>query len=145
MDIYTEKKRSEIMSLIRGKDTKPELIVRRLVYSMGYRYRLHVRSLPGNPDLVFLNRRKVIFVHGCFWHRHNCKRGQSMPASNKTAWQEKFTRNLERDRQQRTALKKDGWGVLVIWECETESRKMEFLAERIQKFLDWPPSPAVNR
>src|SRR5258708_2127618 len=99
MDTFTTRKRSEIMSRIRAKDTKPEMAVRSLVHRMGFRYRLHCRELPGNPDLVFPSRRKIIFVHGCFWHGHRCRSGQNRPASNTTYWVTKLNRNEARDKR----------------------------------------------
>lgn len=118
------------MSLVRAKNTKPEMIVRRLVHSLGYRYRLHDRRMPGAPDLVFSTRHAVIFVHGCFWHRHaNCGR---MPKSRLDYWLPKFERNKERDRLNIKALRRDGWRVLVIWECQLADKN---LARRINSFL----------
>ena len=118
------------MSLVRSKNTGPELAVRRLVHSLGYRYRLHRRDLPGVPDLVFPARRAVIFVHGCFWHRHaNCGR---VPKSRLSYWLPKLNRNRTRDRRHVKALARDGWRTLVIWECEVRDKK---LARRISHFL----------
>lgn len=122
------------MSRIRGKDTAVEKSVRRLVHSLGYRYRLHVAELPGKPDLVFPSRRKVIFVHGCFWHRHRCRRGQSMPSTRVSFWQEKFEGNKERDKRSRRKLHRDGWDVLVVWGCE--AKDTERLTDRVVSFLD---------
>jgi DNA mismatch endonuclease (patch repair protein) len=113
-------RRSANMRAVRSKNTKPEMIVRRLVHRLGYRFRLHRRDLPGNPDLAFPGRRKVIFVHGCFWHRHNgCKRA-TLPQSNGAFWGEKLRRNVERDAEQLEALTERGWKPLVIWECQTQ-------------------------
>src|SRR5688572_20389195 len=106
--------RSYIMSCIRGKDTAPELVVRRLVYALGYRYRLHKRSLPGCPDLVFASRRKVIFVHGCFWHHHRCQEGR-LPRLRPEYWKNKLEGNVRRDRKQRRRLSRIGWSALTIW------------------------------
>jgi len=133
-DQFTREKRSEIMRAVRGADTAPEMIVRRLVHALGYRYRLHVRSLPGAPDLVFPGRGKVIFVHGCFWHRHRCRNGRSMPASRVAYWRAKFDRNKKRDQANRRRLKRSGWRVLVIWECQL--RDIETVEQRIVDFLD---------
>ena len=124
--------RSRIMSRIQRKDTKPEMIVRRLVHRLGYRYRLHRQDLPGSPDLVFPGRRKIIFVHGCFWHQHNCARG-SHPSSNLDYWSPKLERNTERDRKNISDLTKAGWSILIVWECETKA--LENLALRIKEFL----------
>ena len=121
------------MSQIGSKDTQPELIVRRLLTEMGLRYRLHRRDLPGKPDIVFGPRRLVLFVHGCFWHRHRGCRLASTPSANAAFWQSKFDANTARDRRNTTALKRAGWRVAVIWECET--RQPERLARRLQRLL----------
>lgn len=131
-DHVSQAERSRIMALIRGKDTKPELVVRRLTHAMGYRYRLHRRDLPGTPDLVFPRHRKVIFVHGCFWHQHDCPRG-TKPASNTDFWNAKLAANVERDERNRLALTTAGWSALTIWECETKCHSA--LAERVKAFL----------
>src|SRR5690606_27253748 len=102
----------------KSKDTAPELAVRKLVYSLGYRFRLHRRDLPGNPDLAFIGRRKVIFVHGCFWHGHSCSRGARSPKTNEEYWHSKVNRNRERDAKNLALLAMLGWGVYIIWECE---------------------------
>lgn len=134
--------RSRIMARIRGADTRPEMRVRRLLHGMGYRYRLHRRDLPGTPDLVFPARRKIIFVHGCFWHQHNCPRG-SRPASNQDFWNRKLDKNVLRDRKNITALEGIGWSVLVVWECETND--LECLTERLDGFLRGGGSAASPR
>jgi len=126
--------RSRIMRAVKSRDTAPEMTVRRLVYSMGYRYRLHRKDLPGKPDLAFKSRRKVIFIHGCFWHGHDCKRGARVPKNNREYWETKIARNRERDRQHNEDLKREGWRVFVIWECQI--REPEAVAERIKSFLD---------
>jgi DNA mismatch endonuclease (patch repair protein) len=131
-DTFTPEQRSRIMSLIRSKDTKPELIVRRLVHSMGYRYRLHVRALPGSPDLVFPKFRKVINVSGCFWHMHTCRRF-SMPKSRKAYWTMRLNRNRRRDRRTLVALRRLGWDVLTVWQCQLSDQAK--LARRIQSFF----------
>jgi len=122
------------MAKVRSKDTKPEMIVRRLIYSLGFRYRLHRKDLPGKPDLVFFHRKKVIFVHGCFWHRHNCKAGRKEPKSNQEYWIPKLERNLLRDKENREVLVKMGWRVLVLWECELKNK--EDLTKMVKLFLD---------
>lgn len=124
------------MSRIRGRDTQPEMIVRRLLHREGYRYRLHCRDLPGKPDLVFSSRRRIVFVHGCFWHRHDCTAGQVRPKTNVDFWAEKIRCNVERDRLACDALKGMGWRVLVVWECETKDKRE--LGDRIREFLDFP-------
>lgn len=132
-DIVDHRKRSEIMSRIRGRDTQPEMIVRRIAHGLGFRFRLHGRDLPGSPDLVFPKHRAVIMVHGCFWHRHpGCKRA-SRPKTRVRFWEEKFEGNVVRDRRNEDALHDLGWRVMVIWECETRDRVA--VAERIDSFL----------
>jgi DNA mismatch endonuclease (patch repair protein) len=108
-----------MMSRIRGKGTKPELLVRSAAHRLGYRYRLHVRSLPGSPDLVFPRRKLALFVHGCFWHRHEDCPYCYVPKSNIQFWREKFRINVQRDKRARTGLEEMGWRVAVVWECET--------------------------
>ena len=109
------------MRAVRAADTKPEMIVRRIAHGMGYRYRLHGRDLPGRPDLVFRPRRKVVFVHGCFWHGHRDCRRSRRPKGNADFWNAKLQRNMDRDAAQIEALENAGWRVLVIWECQTKS------------------------
>lgn len=117
MDNLTPSERSERMSRVRGKNTKPEMAVRRIVHGMGYRYRLHRRDLPGKPDLVFPSRRKVIFVHGCFWHRHPGCGLARMPKSRHDFWAPKLKANRERDLANQEQLRSQGWEVMVVWEC----------------------------
>jgi len=124
--------RSENMRAIRSKDTQPELAVRSLVHRLGYRFRLHRPDLPGKPDLAFPARRKVIFVHGCFWHSHACKTGL-IPKSNRDFWLPKLRKNKRRDRKNLEALTQLGWRVLVIWECEVPHR--ERLTRTLTRFL----------
>lgn len=134
MDTLTPDQRSERMSRVRGVDSVPELIVRRIAHRLGYRYRKHRSDLPGRPDMVFAGRRKVIFVHGCFWHRHDCPAGRRWPKSRLDFWKLKLERNKERDDLTLQCLKEAGWEVLVIWECETrDPRAIEF---RLKSFLD---------
>jgi len=131
-DTFTVAERSECMRRVLGKNTKPEMIVRRLVHSMGYRYRLHRKDLPGCPDLVFPRYKKALFVHGCFWHSHpGCKRAR-MPASNQDYWRSKLERNSRRDEANQAALLAAGWGVMIVWECEIKNSD---LAEKIRLFL----------
>lgn len=128
--------RRRIMSAVRGRNTKPEMVVRRLLHSMNYRYRLHRKDLPGSPDIVFGKKRKAIFVHGCFWHRHpGCSKATS-PRTRAEFWSEKFERNVERDRQAESRLADMGWRSLVVWECEI--REPETLTSRLRRFLDDP-------
>jgi DNA mismatch endonuclease, patch repair protein len=134
-DTISKSRRSANMAAIRSKDTTPELIVRRLVTALGYRYRLHRRDLPGKPDLVFGPRRKVIFVHGCFWHLHPAKAclDARFPKSNKNYWTPKLNRNAARDQEHVAALRTLGWRVLIIWDCET--RNTIKTANRLRNFL----------
>ena len=127
-------RRSATMRAVKSRDTKPEMRVRRLLHRMGYRYRLQRKDLPGKPDIVFGPRRRVIFVHGCFWHGHACKRGARVPATNTDYWQAKIARNVERHARQLDALITKGWAVLTLWECELKDK--DVLTERLKNFLD---------
>jgi len=134
-DTLTKAERSKRMSLVRNKDTRPEIIVRRLIFSMGYRYRLHRSDLPGNPDLVFPSKSKVIFVHGCFWHRHKssvCKLAR-LPKSKLYFWLPKLEQNRLRDRTIQAKLRGLGWQLLVIWECQLQN--IDRLRTKIVAFL----------
>lgn len=135
-DRINKARRSTNMAAIRSKDTKPELAVRKIVHSLGYRYRLHCRDLPGKPDLVFRSRRKVIFVHGCFWHLHPKKQcvDARHPKSNLSYWRPKLLRNVQRDRKHFTSLRRMGWEVLVVWDCEI--KKTDQLIARVVGFLN---------
>lgn len=110
------------MRAVKGADTAPELAVRRQVHGMGYRFRLHRKELPGKPDLTFPRLRKVVFVHGCFWHGHDCARGARVPVQNREYWTRKVARNMERDRKTQAALESLGWKSLVVWECEIKDQ-----------------------
>ncbi|KGU73277.1 DNA mismatch endonuclease Vsr [Burkholderia pseudomallei] len=134
MDSVSPARRSEIMGRVRSRDTKPEMTVRRLVHAMGYRYRLHVKDLPGRPDLVFPRRQKAIFVHGCFWHRHPGCALARLPKSREEFWLPKLEANRRRDVKNERALQDAGWGVLIIWECELGNAAG--LENRIKEFLD---------
>ena len=125
--------RSALMARVKGKNTKPEIIVRRLLHSYGFRYRLHRRDLPGTPDIAFMSRKKAVFVHGCFWHRHEGCSRCTTPKIRGPFWSEKFKANLERDRRKLTELAARGWESLVIWECETID--LERLLDRLSCFL----------
>ena len=129
----TPTERSKRMSLIRSKDTQPELLVRKLVHSMGYRYRSHDSSLPGRPDIVFRSRRKVIFVNGCFWHLHRRCPNSRAPKSKLNYWRPKLEGNVARDKLVHGRLRRLGWQQLVVWECELDDR--ERLAHKLGKFL----------
>lgn len=136
MDTLTPEERSERMSRVRSKNMRPELIVRKLVFALGYRYRLHARDLPGCPDLVFRPRRKVIFVHGCFWHRHpsrSCALAR-WPKSRLEFWRPKLEGNRERDEKNNKALQRKGWKVMTIWECQLKNTGR--LEGRIRRFLN---------
>jgi len=133
MDTFSPMQRSEVMRRVHSKDTKPELSVRRLLHGLGYRYRLHVRDLPGQPDLVFPARRKIVFVHGCYWHGHHCE-AAALPASHRAYWEAKQQRNRARDARHARALRRAGWHVLTLWECQMKNT--ETLAARLVRFLD---------
>jgi DNA mismatch endonuclease (patch repair protein) len=140
-DTFSQSERSRIMAAVKSKDTTPELLVRRLVHCLGYRYRLHVRSLPGSPDLVFPRLRKVINVNGCFWHMHSCGRCR-IPSSRRDYWIAKIQRNAARDKRTRRELRKLGWQVLVLWECQIKPSREDWLRRRIVAFLDKDETPA---
>jgi DNA mismatch endonuclease Vsr len=125
------------MAAIRGRDTKPELQIRRLLHALGYRFRLQRKDLPGRPDIVFPSRRRIILVHGCFWHRHGC-RNSVLPRARREWWEAKLLRNVERDASVLNALETLDWSVLTIWECQTKDRTD--LAERLKRFLGPPGS-----
>jgi len=124
--------RSEMMAAVHSKDTQPEMIIRRYVHSLGYRYRLHRADLPGKPDLVFGPKKKVIFVHGCFWHQHGCK-GSHLPKSNTDYWEPKLSRNIKRDAENMLKLIDNGWSAIIIWECELKD--MDLVKKKIRDFL----------
>ena len=135
-DTLTPERRAENMRRIKSKNTKPETVVRSLVHRLGYRYRLHRLDLPGKPDLVFSPRRKIIFVHGCFWHGHedpDCADGRRQPKSNLDYWLPKLARNKERDHVQAAEIETLGWAVMIVWECET--RDWPGLTARLRAFL----------
>ena len=133
MDRLAPEKRSWLMSRIRSKNTKPEIVVRSLAHRLGFRFRLHRRDLPGTPDLAFIARKKAIFVHGCFWHGHKCKRSGS-PKTNKKYWEAKISENKRRDARNRRRLAALGWRSLVVWECELSDRSK--VSEAVRRFLD---------
>lgn len=132
-DRLSKKHRSWNMSRIRSRDTKPEIIVRSVLHRMGYRFRLHRRDLPGSPDIVLPRYKVVVFVHGCFWHRHQGCKYAYTPKSRGEFWQNKFKENVERDKRNRKELEDDGWYVMVVWECETTDP--DRLAERLDRTL----------
>jgi DNA mismatch endonuclease (patch repair protein) len=136
MDVHSQEKRSFNMSRIRGKDTQPEMIVRRWLWANGYRYRLYRKDLPGKPDIVLPKYRAAIFVHGCFWHRHGCSM-TTTPESRKDFWISKFNDTINRDKRNVAALLENSWRVMVIWECTLRGKgaKLELVAEQINDFL----------
>ena len=135
-DVFTREKRSQVMARVKGKDTTPELAVRRLLTSMDLRYRLHRADLPGKPDVVMAGRKTVVCVHGCFWHGHDCARGARMPKANNAYWQAKIGRNRERDERNRDALAADGWKTITVWECELKDEAK--LVRRLRRAI--PPA-----
>jgi DNA mismatch endonuclease (patch repair protein) len=142
MDTVSKERRSEIMAAVKARDTAPEIQLRRMIHAMGYRYRLHGKDLPGRPDLIFPARRKIIFVHGCFWHHHaNCSGGR-MPKTRADFWSTKLQRNVSRDEEVESSLRKLGWDVLVVWECEL--RGLDLVRERVVRFLGELTPPAID-
>jgi DNA mismatch endonuclease (patch repair protein) len=129
--------RSATMRAVRSMNTAPEVIVRKLLHGLGYRYRLHVRNLPGTPDIVFRPRKKAVFINGCFWHGHDCVRGARVPKSNTEYWLKKIARNRARDKATRERLREDGWRVLVLWECELSDEGR--LVRALTRFLRRAP------
>lgn len=124
-DVFTPEKRSAIMRAVKGKDTGPERRLRKALHAMGFRYRLHVKQLPGKPDVVFPKYRAVLFVHGCFWHGHACARGARLPKTNAAYWRAKIARNVERDRSAVVALQRHNWFVKISWECDLQDTPKE--------------------
>jgi len=133
MDRLTKERRSWLMSRVRGKNTEPEMIVRRLLHGLGYRYRLHRKDLPGKPDLAFGPRKKIVFVHGCYWHGHGCKIGR-LPKSNVEFWKSKIERNRERDMEVNRKLNASGWQTITVWQCE--ARDLSTLEDRLVDFIE---------
>ncbi|MBB5393925.1 MULTISPECIES: very short patch repair endonuclease [unclassified Herbaspirillum] len=132
VDTRTIEQRRRIMQSVRIKDTGPEIIVRKIIYGLGYRYRLHRKDLPGRPDICFPGKKKVIFVHGCFWHGHLCKKGQ-LPKSKLEYWQPKINANKSRDAKNVDLLEQQGWKILILWQCELY--ETETLLLRLEEFL----------
>jgi DNA mismatch endonuclease (patch repair protein) len=131
-DIYSKQKRSDIMSHISGKETKPEVLVRKFLFAHGYRFRKNVKDLSGKPDIVLPKYKTIIFIHGCFWHGHTCKR-ETLPTTNVEFWKNKIGGNIERDRRDIDELEKQGWRVIVVWQCEIKN--IELQKERLTKLL----------
>lgn len=132
-DNLTAEQRQHTMRSVKSENTGPEMVVRKLAHAMGYRFRLHRKDLPGRPDLVFPGRRKVVFVHGCFWHGHDCQSGMNRPKANREYWREKLEGNMQRDLRNQDLLRESGWGVLVLWECELGD--IDGTRERLRAFL----------
>lgn len=132
-DHLTQERRSWNMGRIKSKNTRPEILLRKELYSLGKRYRVNYNKLPGKPDIVFPSKKKAIFVHGCFWHRHDCKRS-STPKSNTDYWEEKFTRNITRDKKNQLLLNELGWSFIIVWECEIKN-EFSKVTENILLFL----------
>ncbi|MFN3960541.1 MAG: very short patch repair endonuclease [Parvularculaceae bacterium] len=124
-DVFSKKKRAEIMRAVKGCDTGPELKLRKALNARGFRYRLNDRRLPGSPDLVFPKHRAVLFVHGCFWHGHDCARGRRKPKTNAAYWRAKIARNVKRDREAVAALRRMGWRIKISWECDLQDAERE--------------------
>jgi len=143
VDTLSPERRSWNMSRIRGRDTRPERLVRSLLHNMGYRFRLNRKDLPGKPDIVLPKYRTVVFVHGCFWHRHEGCKYAYMPKSRIEFWQQKFRRNVQRDREVKNALEKENWHVLYVWECETKDTKA--LALRLSSLIRNPQRGSPER
>lgn len=131
-DIFSPEKRSEIMRAVKGANTKPEIALRKALFAKGFRYRINVKDLPGKPDIVFPKYRAIIFVHGCFWHGHDCPRGKRIPKTNASYWRAKIRRNRKRDHEAIAALQRHGWSVKVSWECDLKD-----LSEEANKIAGW--------
>lgn len=133
MDRLTPEQRSKNMAQIRSRDTKPEKLVRSQLHRMGYRFRLHVKTLPGSPDIVLPRYKTIIFVHGCFWHKHNCPEGNRVPKSNVEYWVSKIKRNVSRDEKNQKILQEQGWNVFIVWDCMT--RNLQSLQQALSNFF----------
>jgi len=142
VDIVDQATRSRMMSKIKGKDTRPELVVRRALHRLGYRYRLHRKDLPGRPDMIFPSCKAVIFVNGCFWHAHDCGLFR-LPKTHTGFWKNKISKNVERDKKNIQLLKEQGWRVLIVWECSIKRKKDEDISGVIRSICDWLESPSV--
>ena len=133
-DTVSAEKRSEIMGCVKQKDTAPELTVRKILHKLGYRFRLHRKDLPGKPDIVLPKHKAIILVHGCFWHGHSCRKGK-LPSSNAEFWQQKISKNIQRDHDTIDKLLDSGFRVLVVWECQT--RNVDDLVKQLRSFLEY--------
>ena len=144
-DIMTPEQRHRCMAAVKGKDTKPEMIVRRYLHSLGYRYGLHNKKLPGSPDLVIRKYKTVIFIHGCFWHGHEGCKYSRLPKTNESFWKEKISVNRKRDEQSKEQLEKSGWTVLTVWECDLKNRELrEKTLENLREKLNHIMSPLLD-
>jgi DNA mismatch endonuclease (patch repair protein) len=143
VDTVTKSARSKIMAAVKSRDTGPEMIVRRELHRLGYRFRLHRRDLPGTPDVVLPGLRKIINVHGCFWHMHSCQRRRKPPVNHAEYWEAKRLGNARRDRRNLRKLVRQGWEVLVVWECQTKNAAT--LSGRLKAFLDCPPTASMRQ
>ncbi|MBO9546137.1 DNA mismatch endonuclease Vsr [Caulobacter sp.] len=141
-DVYDQAKRSAVMARVKSKDTTPEKTLRRILTGLGARYRLHRKDLPGNPDLVMPGRKLAVFVHGCFWHGHDCARGSRVPKTNRDYWLAKVARNVARDERSQAALEAAGWRVEVVWECAMKDETA--LTERLKTVLDQAASVTAS-
>lgn len=135
MDVLTASQRKKNMTAIKGRNTKPELLVRRVLFARGYRFRIHCKYLPGNPDIVLKKYRTAVFVNGCFWHRHENCRYATTPASNAAFWQKKFRENVARDQRNYELLQEMGWNVVIIWECQLRLWDEYLLGENLERWL----------
>jgi len=142
-DIFTPEKRRQIMRAVGSRDTKPEILLRKALFKMGYRFRLYRTDLPGSPDLVFPKYKAIIFVNGCFWHGHNCKRGNRIPATNSDYWRRKIERNRQNDRKALASLQQIGWRCLTVWECDVTPNNLQKLCNEISDWLILPNSTEV--
>lgn len=136
VDCFSRADRSRLMGRIRNENSAPEIVVAAIVRRLGFRIRRHARNLPGSPDLVVDRARTVVFVHGCFWHRHSCPRGESLPETRQKYWTNKFRENVGRDRRSVRALRASGWRVITAWECQTRARRRLRLEMRLRRLLE---------
>ena len=143
-DVHSKRVRSKNMAAIRSKNTKPELIIRKALFSKGFRYKLHDKNLPGKPDLVFPKYKSVIFVHGCFWHMHECHLFK-WPSTRPEFWKKKITRNKDVDKRNIKKLKRDGWYILTVWECALKGRGKLVLDDAIENIAEWLESGEIDK
>ena len=141
-DIYSKNKRSRIMSKISGKETKYEILVRKFLFEKGFRYRKNDKRLPGRPDIVLPKYKIIIFIHGCFWHGHHCKAAK-LPETNKEFWENKINSNIERDKNNQLVLRKLGWKIIIIWQCELKNKKM--ITEKLKEIEQKIQNKCINQ